>query len=115
MFSNDDDFAHHLEYLQATLIKRGYNIGLISEIFAKVHSLSRNNLLQYYHHSPTIKLLFVVPYNSNTSQVGKTLHDYWQLIQEDDELQDLFSIKPVVAFTRNKNIKDTLIHFNMAD
>ena len=58
IISNDDDFAHHLEYLQAILIKRGYKIGLISEIFAKVCSLSRNNLLKYHHHSPTIKLPF---------------------------------------------------------
>ena len=44
IISNDDDFTHHLEYLQAILIKRSYNIGLISEIFAKVRSLSRNSL-----------------------------------------------------------------------
>ena len=60
IITNDDDFAYHLEYLQAILIKRGYNIGLISEIFAKVRSLSRSNLLQYHHHSPMIKLPLVV-------------------------------------------------------
>ena len=61
IISNDDDLAHHLKYLQAILIKRGYKIGLTSEIFAKVCSLSRNNLLKYHHHSRTIKLPVVVP------------------------------------------------------
>ena len=65
--------------------------------------------------SHMIKLPFVIPYNLNTSQIGKTMHSHWHLIQEDDELQDLFAIKPVVAFKRNKNIKDILVHSNMAD
>ena len=39
IISNDDDFAHHLETLQTILIKHGYNIGLISDIFAKVRFL----------------------------------------------------------------------------
>ena len=115
IISNDDDFAHHLENLQTILIKRGYNIGLISDIFAKVRSLSRNDLLQYHDNPPTIKLPFVIPYNSNTSHIGKTLHSHWYLIQEDDELQDLSSIIPVMAFQRNRNIKDTLVHSNMTD
>ena len=115
IISNDDDFAHHLENLQTILIKRGCNIGLISEIFAKVRSLSRNDLLQYHDNPPTIKLPFVIPYNSNTSHIGKTLHSHWYLIQEDDELQDLSSIIPVMAFQRNRNIKDTLVHSNMTE
>ena len=115
IISNDDDFAHHLENLQTILIKRGYNIGLISDIFAKVRSLSRNDLLQYHDNPPTIKLPFVIPYNSNTSHIGKTLHSHWYLIQEDDELQDLSSIIPVMAFQRNRNTKDTLVHSNMTD
>ena len=104
-----------LENLQTILIKCGYNIGLISEIFAKVHSLSHNDLLKYHNNPPTIKVPFVIPYNSNTSHIGKTLHSHWHLIQDDDELQDLSSITLVMAFNRNRNIKDTLVHSNMAE
>ena len=115
IISNDDVFAHHLENLQTILIKRGYTIGLISDIFAKVRSLSRNDLLQYHDNPPTSKLPVVIPYNSNTSHVGKTLHSHWHLIQEDDELQDLSSITPIMAFQRNRNIKDTLVHSLMTE
>ena len=55
IISNDDDFAHDLENLQPILIKRGYNIDLSSEIFAKVSSVSRNDLLQYHDNPLTIK------------------------------------------------------------
>ena len=78
-------------------------------------SLSRTDLLQYHDNLPTFKLPFVIPYNSNTSHIGNTLHSHWHLIQEDDELQDLSSITPVMAFKKNRNIKDTLVHSNMTE
>ena len=112
IISNNEDFEHHLKRLLVTLLKRGYNIGLINEMFAKVRSLSRDDLLQYHKRSPTHKLPFVIPFNWNTLHIGKKLHCHWHLIHDDQSLRGLSSAVPIMAFKRNRNIKDILVNSN---
>ena len=112
IISNNEDFEHHLKRLLVTLLKRGYNIGLINEMFAKVRSLSRDDLLQYHKRSPTQKFPFVIPFNWNTLHIGKKLHCHWHLIHDDQSLRGISSAVPIMAFKRNRNIKDILVNSN---
>ena len=110
IISNNDEFEKHLEVLQFSLIKRGYKIGLINKIFDQVRLLSRDNLLQYQDRPPTNILPFIIPFNWNTLHIGRILHLHWHLIQDDDNLQDISSLKPIMAFKRQRNIRDMLVH-----
>jgi len=68
MISDYNDFAHRLE---TTLIRHGYNIDLIIDIFMKLCLQSRDSLLQYYRHPHSTWLSFIDPLSLNTSQIGK--------------------------------------------
>ena len=113
IISDNNEFEKHLQVLRCTLIKRGYNIGQINEIFNKVRLLSRDNLLQYQDRPPTHILPFVVPFNWNTQHIGRILHLHWHLIQNDESLQDISVLTPIVAFKRQKNVRDLLVHSNL--
>ena len=108
--SNDDDLDFHLQQLSTILIKRGYNIGLINKLFSKVRPLSRDDLLQPHSRASCDILPFIIPFNLDTARIGRILHEHWHIIQEDEDLRDIASTTPIVAFKRNTNIKDLLVH-----
>ena len=112
IISNNDDFEHYLRRVLATLLKRGYNIGLINGTFAKVHSVSWDDLLQYHKRIPTHKLPFIVPFNWNTLHIGKKLHCHWHFIQDDQILRGISSATPIMTSKRSRNIKDILVNSN---
>ena len=103
--SNNDDLDVHLQQLSIILIKRCYNIGLITKLFSKVHSLSRDDLLQPHSQASCDKLPFIIPFNLDTARIGQILYEHWKIIQEDDYLHDIASATPIVAFERHTNIK----------
>ena len=110
IISNDDDLDVHLQQLSIILIKRGYNIGLITKLFSKVHSLSRDDLLQPHSQASCDKLPFIIPFNLDTARIGQILYEHWKIIQEDDYLHDIASSTSIVAFERHTNIKNLIIH-----
>ena len=69
IISNDDDLDVHLQQLSIILIKRGYNIGLITKLFSKVRSLSRDDLLQPHSQASCDKLPFTIPFNLDTARI----------------------------------------------
>ena len=71
IISNDDDLDVHLQQLSIILIKRGYNICLITKLFSKVHSLSRDDLLQPHSQASCDKLPFIIPFNLDTARIGR--------------------------------------------
>ena len=99
-----------LQQLSNTLITRGYNICLINRLFSKLRSLSRDDLLQPHSQVSGDKLSFIIPFNLDTARIGQILHEHWHFIQEGEDLCDIASTIPIVAFNRNTNIKDLLIH-----
>ena len=68
------------------------------------------HLLQYHKPTSTHKLPFVVPLNWNTLHIGNRIHCHWHFIQVDQSLRGISSAAPIMAFKRNRNIKDILVH-----
>lgn len=63
-----------------TLVNYCYSIGLIND-FAKVHLILWDSLLQYHQQTPNYRLLFVIPFNWNTLNIGRMLHchlHFWE-------------------------------------
>ena len=112
IISDNNEFEKQLRVLRRTLINLGYNIGLINEIFNKVRILSRDNLLQYQDRPHTHILPFMVPFNWITLNIGRILHLHWYLIQNDESLQNISVLTPIMVFRRQKNIRDLLVHSN---
>ena len=93
-----------------TLIKRGYNIGLVDSIFTKVKNLKQDDLIKEQPKRENNKIPFIIPFNTNTSGIGRILQRNWHYIEDDDELGYLHEVEPVLALKRNNNLSDRLVH-----
>ena len=53
--------------------------------------------------------IFTIPYNNNTTHIGQILRKHWHIIEQDPTLSILWPEAPIVAYQRNKNLKDSLV------
>ncbi len=93
-----------------SLVKRGYNLGLIHAIFDEVTGLTQNDLIKKKQKLEQNKIPFIIPFNANTTKIGQSLQRHWHLIKGDPELDYLALEQPVLAMKRNKNLCDILVH-----
>ena len=49
-------------------------------------------------------------YNSNTTHIERILKRHWYLIEKDPKLKILWPDMPLVAYKRNENIKQIVVH-----
>ncbi len=93
-----------------SLVKRGYNIGLIDSIFKKVKTLSQDELIKEKPKRVNNRIPFIIPFNTNTTVIGHILRTHWHHIANDEELAHLQEEEPVLALKRNRNLRDSLVH-----
>ena len=62
-------------------------------------------------------LVFVLPYfpQVHHSNLKRALSKHWHIIEENDYLKSLFPAPPLLAYKRQKNIKDTIIRARLQD
>ena len=93
-----------------------YNVDNIDEAFTNATLLTQHQLL--YNQKQTNKNtqpIFNIPYNSNTTHIGQILKRHWYLIEKDPKLKILWPDMPMVAYKRNKNIKDIVVHSQLTN
>ena len=55
------------------------------------------------------KPIFTTEYNSNTKYITQILRKHWNIIENDPTLRILWPEPPIVAYQKNKNLRDTLV------
>ena len=65
----------------------------------KIHEQQRKDPIFTTKYSPYIK----------TKDLKESLAKYWEELEKDETLKTLFPNHPIIAYKRNKNIKDTLV------
>ena len=133
--TNNHELHGILNNLRDKLLKRGYHLGEINKQFQKIDGLTQMDLIyglnhhdnsnsnhhsqnnnnnnnddDYNHNANTRTLPFIIPYDSNTIQIGKVLNDNWHFIQNDPILNNIWCKPPVIALKRHKNFGDLLTH-----
>ncbi len=53
--------------------------------------------------------IFSIQYNNNTKYITHILHKHWSVIENDPTLRILWPEPPMVAYQKNKNLKDTQV------
>jgi hypothetical protein len=53
--------------------------------------------------------IFSIQYTNNTKHIAHILHKHWSIIENDPTLRILWPEPPMVAYQKNKNLKDTLV------
>ena len=112
--NNEEDFNNKVKTFNEKLLLREYPQQEISNINAETNYATRRTHLNHKqtHNNNTNKLIFATKYSPHikTKDIKQALLKNWEEIEKDQTLNNLFTMKPIIAYKRNPNIGDTLIN-----
>ena len=77
----------------------------------KVDKLDRNNLLQYRtDKSKTDRVQLVLTYSKGLPHVSEIIKKKMTVLHKSEKMKKVFIKPPILAFRRDKNLKDILVH-----
>ena len=100
-----------LHELKQMLLFRGYNNAIIDSAISRVKCIPRKVAIQYVPRNKTVqKPVLAVQYDPRLPSIQniKGRH-YRSMVSQDPYLREVFPHPPLMAFKRQKNIKDILI------
>ena len=105
---NRSDLHNNCKRLLNTLAKRGFTkIDTIIQINRTI-SIPRNELLNKIKTSNTERLPLTVTYNRTLPDLKTIIDKNWPILQIEPKLKEIFAEPPILAFKRNKNLKDII-------
>ena len=105
---NRSDLHNNCKRLLNTLTKRGYNKKDTTTQINRAISIPRNELLNKIKTSNTERLPLTVTYNRTLPDVKTVIDKNWHILQIEPKLKEIFAEPPILAFKRNKNLKDII-------
>ena len=90
------------------LTKRGYNKKETTTQINRAISIPRNKLLNKVKTSNTERFLLTVTYNRTLPDLKAIIDKNWHILQIEPKLKEIFAEPPILAFKRNKNLKDII-------
>ena len=91
------------------LLERGYPQKLVNKIQAEVDFSSRNSTFKYKPKTSKNILPFVTTYNPGVPKLKEILMKNWSLITNNANLAPMFPNVPIVAYKKDKSLKDLLV------
>ena len=116
--SNKETFLQTKKTLKQKFRDRGYPSPLIEEIHQTFPFEKRTELINKIPdpENPAIPdrtneppLTLVIPYDPWFPTLKKSIHNLWNIIENDEPLNEIFPNRPKIAFKRSKNLRDTLV------
>lgn len=102
--------------LKSRLENRGYAEDEITTQINKAKSRNRGELLTYKPKEPSTRIPFVLTYYPSLPNAKAAVNKHWNILQINERMQGIFQEKPIMAYRRNKNLRDilgqTTIHNN---
>ena len=119
IISDDKTFNDSLPTLRQYFIDRNYPSSIVDFALNKVSSLSQDEALQPTEKQCNSVIPFTVCFNTSLPNIGDTINKYWDLLKlsNNNSVKQLHSYKPIMAYSRPKNIKDVLTRskFSLSD
>ena len=94
------------------LFEREYTEKEVEEITHLEEKRDRTTLLQdqkFKKNKTKNRVNFITKYHKGLTNLNRILKKNWHLIKKSDDNKKIFSENPMIAFRRNKNIKELLI------
>ena len=111
IITDNNRFHERLNHLLVALIHRGYKYDTIMTAFNKALKYNTQDELLSIQttHKTNNRPIFPITYNNNTKYIAHILRKHWSLIENDPKLHILWPEPPVVAYKKNKTLKDSLV------
>ncbi|XP_071153747.1 uncharacterized protein [Mytilus edulis] len=108
--STEEDYKTRREEIKTHLRKRGYNNSFTEVQLKKVDNLNREDLLQYKQKKENNRVPLVITFSKALPNVHSILRKNLKILHQSERLKKIFPDPPIVAFKRDNNIKDILVH-----
>ena len=105
---NRSDLHNNCERLLNTLTKRSYNKTDTTTQINRVITIPRNELLNKIKTSNAERLPLTVTYNRTLPDLKTIIDKNWHILQIEPKLKEIFAEPPILAFKRNKNLRDII-------
>ena len=105
---NRSDLHNNCKRLLNTLTKRGYTKKDTRTEINRAISIPKNELLHKIKTSNTERLPLTVTYNRTLPDFKTMTGKNWHILQIESKLKIFFAESPILAFKRNKNLKDII-------
>ncbi len=110
--SDKKDYKEKAAEMGAFFINQGYPRRLVELKRRKAERVDRASLLE--EKTPAVekndRIVFPVLYHPTNIKMTSTIKENYKRLGRDDEVGDLFTEPPMVAFRRDRNLRDMLVH-----
>ena len=104
----DCDFEANTKKLTGYYLKRGYPFKSLKKHYLRARKFSQDELLDTVSKTTNEAPVMVTQYNPRNPQIGTLVQKNWNIIQNTEELTQIFSSKPLMGFRRLPNLRDIL-------
>ena len=111
IITDNNKLQQRLNNLLIALIHRGYKHDHITTSFNKALQYTTQKELLYNEKitKTNSSPIFTIPYNYNTKYIAHILRKHWTIIENEPTLRILWPEPPMVAYQRDKNLRDKLV------
>ena len=108
----DNDYCKHRADLKKQLRKRGYSGKLIEQQLQKVDKLEREKLLDDTTNKKdnSHRVPLVLTFSKLLPDVGNILRKHQATLHQSERMREIFKEPPLLAFRRDRNLCDVLVH-----
>lgn len=107
----DEDYHRHRRDLKLQLRKRGYSSKHIEKQLNRIDRLDKNDLLQRTDTKrKEDRIPLVLTYSKLLPDVNNILKKHQSTLHKSERMSKVFPIQPIIAFRRDSNLCDTLVH-----
>ena len=103
--STQNEFEKHSSNLLQQLIKNGYHHNTLKEQIEKARVQERTLLLNRNPEEVKQSIPISITYNRTLPKIKSIVDKHWHVLQVNPELKERFQLSPIIAFPKNKNLK----------
>ena len=106
--SLDHDFELNAKKLTGYYLKRGYPFKSVKKHYHRARKFTQDELLDTVPRPQNDIPVTVTQFNPTNPPIGSLVRTNWNIIQNTEELTQIFKDKPLVGYRRLPNLKDIL-------
>ena len=106
--SEEEKSKEAMQVIKKKFFNRGYPTDVLEEQIKRTESVSRRDLLEDKEKESGKRIPFIATFNKNLPNIRATMDKHWHLLQTNPKIAATFAEKPIIAFKRNKNLKDLI-------
>ena len=106
--SSQQEFLNHTAKMINQFQKRGYNRSLIEQQIDKANLQQREQLLKEKKKEAATNIPLSLKYNRTLPKIKEIVIKHWHLPHINPNLAEIFQSPPILAFRRNKNLRDII-------